>query len=173
MAAIGETRHIGGEGAGALEADAELRGDTHRDERHLCDLANRHRAVSAGDREGAVGKGDVGGVGLHEMGRETLAALDDLVRGGAQRAAADHHAARGVGAATDCDLVGVGLREMDLLFGHAEPVGDHLRIARLVPLAVRQRAGDDRQFTRRVEAQFHALVEDAGIVDIVGDAAAA
>jgi len=89
----------------------------------ICDLADRHRAVGAGDREGAVGKGDVGGVGLHEMRRKALAAFDDLVGRGARRAAADHHAARGVSAAADRDLVGVGLREMDLVEGHAEPVG--------------------------------------------------
>ncbi len=76
VAAIGETRHIGGESAGALQADAERRGQAHRDERHLRHLANRHRAVGAGDREGAVGKGDVGSVGLHEMRRKALAALE-------------------------------------------------------------------------------------------------
>ena len=62
---------------------------------------------------------------------------------------------------------------MDLVLGHAEPVRGHLRIGRLVPLPVRQGAGDDRQFARGVEAQFHPLVEDAGIVDIIDDAAAA
>src|SRR5271165_3835032 len=82
-------------------------------------------------------KGDVGGVRLHEMGGKALAALDDLVGGGAQCAAADHHAARGVGAAADRDLVGVGLFEMDLVLGHAAPVGDHLSIAGLVPLPMR------------------------------------
>src|SRR5205807_8898407 len=97
----------------------------------------------------------------------------DLVGGGAQGAAADHHAARGIGAAADCDLVGVGLRQMDLVLRDAEPVGDHLRIARLVPLPVRQGAGDDRHFTTGIEAQFHALIEDAGIVDVVDDPSAA
>jgi hypothetical protein len=48
---------------------------------------------------------------------------------------------------------------MDLVLRHAEPVGDHLRIARLVPLPVRQGA-DDCHFATGVEAQFHALVED-------------
>ena len=32
---------------------------------------DRHRPVGAGDCEGAVGKGDVGGIGLHEMRRKT------------------------------------------------------------------------------------------------------
>ena len=111
--------------------------------------------------------------GLHEMRGEALAALDHLVGRGAQRAAADHHAARGIGAAADRDLVGIGLRQMDLVLGHAEPVGDHLGIGRLVPLAVRQGAGEDRQLARWVEAHLHALVEDAGIVDVIDDAAAA
>ena len=38
---------------------------------------------------------------------------------------------------------------------------------------MRQRAGDDRDFAIGVETQFHALVEDAGIVDVVDDATAA
>ena len=101
--------------------------------------------VGAGDCEGAVGKGDVGGIGFHEVRRKALAALDDLIGCSAQGAAADHHAARGIGTAADRDLVGIGLGEMDLVFRHTEPVGDHLRIARLVPLPVRQGAGDDRQ----------------------------
>ena len=107
------------------------------------------------------------------MRGKALAALDDLVGRGAQCAAADHHAARGIGAAADRDLVGVGLRQMDFVFRHAEPVGDHLGIGGLVPLPMRQGAGEDRHFARWVEAQFHALVEDAGIVDIVDDAAPA
>jgi hypothetical protein len=31
------------------------------------------------------------------------------------------------------DLVGLGLRQVDLVLRHAEPVGDHLRITRRVP----------------------------------------
>jgi hypothetical protein len=83
---------------------------------------------SVPDGKGAVGKGDLGGVGLYETRREALVARDDLVGCGAQGAPADHHAARGIGAAADRDLVGVGLRQMDLVLGHAEPVGDHLRM---------------------------------------------
>jgi hypothetical protein len=136
MAAVRKARQIRREAAGALQADPELRRQAHRDERHLRHLQDRHRPVGAGDREGAVGKGDVGGVGLHEMRGKALAALDDLVGRGAQCAAADHHAARGISAAADRDLICVGLQEMDLIEGHAEPVGGHLRIARLVPLPV-------------------------------------
>jgi len=106
------------------------------------------------------------------MGGNAFAAFDHLVSGGAQCAAADHHAARSIGAAADRDVVGVGLRQMDLVLRDAEPVGDHLRIGRLVSLPMRQSAGENRQFAARVEAQFHALVEDTGIVDVVGDAAA-
>src|SRR5438552_1570708 len=47
------------------------------------------------------------------------------------------------------------ITQMDLVLRHAEPVGDHLRIARLVPLPVRQGA-DDCHFATGVEAQFHA-----------------
>src|SRR2546430_9342317 len=44
---------------------------------------------------------------------------------------------------------------------------DALPICRLVALAVRQRAGEDRQLAVGVEAQLHALVEDAGVVDVI------
>ena len=64
-----------------------------------------------------IGEGDVGGVGLHEMRGKALASLDHLVGGGAQRAATHHHAARGIGAAADGDLVGIRLGKVDLSAG--------------------------------------------------------
>src|SRR5215469_4998633 len=92
------------------------------------------------------------------MRGEALAALDDLIGRRAQGVAAHHHAARAIGAAADRDLVGIGLGKADLLSRYAEPLRYHLGIGGLVALAVRQRAGEDRQLARRIEAQFHALV---------------
>jgi hypothetical protein len=46
---------------------------------------------------------------------KALAAIDDLF--GAQGTAADHHAAPGIGAAADRNLVGVGLCQMELVLG--------------------------------------------------------
>jgi hypothetical protein len=36
-----------------------------------------------------------------------------------------------ISAAADRDLVGIGLRQMDLVLGEPRPVADHLRIVRL------------------------------------------
>jgi hypothetical protein len=69
--------------------------------------------------------GDIGSVGFHEMGRKALAARDDLVGRGAQGTAADHHAARRISAAAERDIVSVGLRQMDLVLGHAELIRDY------------------------------------------------
>ena len=68
--------------------------------RSRCARGGGDRQVGAGDREIAAGKGDVGS--------------------GAQRAAADHHAAKGISAAADRNLVCVGLRQTDLILRHAE-----------------------------------------------------
>jgi hypothetical protein len=50
--------------AGTLRAYAELGRQTGRDERHLRDLSDRHRAIGAGDRKLAVGEGYAGGATL-------------------------------------------------------------------------------------------------------------
>jgi hypothetical protein len=46
-----------------------------------------------GDSKATIGKDDISSINFHEMCREALAAVDDLVGCGAQRASADHHAA--------------------------------------------------------------------------------
>jgi len=62
--------------------------------------------------------------------------------------------------------------QMDLVLGYAEPVGEpSAHSSSRAPAHADRVAGKDRDFTTGVEAQFHALIEDAGIVDIVDDAA--
>src|SRR5438045_3518789 len=77
-----------------------------------------------------------------------------------------------VGAAAERDRVGVTLHEAYVLERNAQPVGDELRVGRGVSLPVRMRPGDDRHHAARVEAQLHALVEDAGILEVVDERAA-
>ena len=90
-----------------------------------------------------------------------------------ERVAADQRAARGIGAAPDRHLAGIALDEADGLERHAEPFVHQLGIDRRVSLAVRMRAGDDGDRAARIEAQIHALVEDAALLDVVGHGAAA
>ena len=106
-------------------------------------------------------------------GGELLALLDHLVGGELKRIAADHHAARAVGAAADRDLRGVALHIADLLERHAEDFMGELREHRGVALAVRMGAAVDRQRAGRIELHVHAVVEDAAELDLEADRAAA
>ncbi len=173
VAPVRETGDLGRERADALEPDAELAGNMDRHERHLRDLLEGHFLVGAGDHELAVRELDVGGVGFHEVGRELLAALDHLVGRGAERAAADHHRAGGISAASDRHLVRVGLGKAHILDRDVEPFGEHLGEGCLVALAVGQHARHDRDRPAGIEADLHSLVEDAGVVHVIDDAAAA
>ena len=97
--------------------------------------------------------------------------LPDLVERHHQRRAADRQPAaahravalRGVGrvAVVDDDLVEVG----------AEVVGDDLGEGRLLPLAVRRDAGEDRDLAARLDAHGRALARpEAADLDVGGEA---
>ena len=90
-----------------------------------------------------------------------------------QRVAADQRRARGIGAAADRDLSGIALDVADGLERHAQPFMHELREHRGMSLPVRMGAGDDRHRAARIEAQIHAVVEDAALLDIEGHGAAA
>src|SRR5438105_3760011 len=107
------------------------------------------------------------------MRRHRLRLLDDGVGGTLERRAAEHRAARSVRPAPERDGVGIALHEAHVLERHAEPVGDELRIRRGMALPVRVRAGDDGHHAARVETELHALVEDAGVLEVVDKRATA
>ena len=116
---------------------------------------------------------DVAGIGFHHIGGELLALFDDGIGRRLERIAADHHAARTIGAAADRDLRGVALHIADRFEGHAEQFVGELGEHRGVALAVRMGAGEDRERAARIEAQVHALVEDAAELDVEAHRAAA
>ena len=77
--------------------------------------------VGAGDREHAVGKLDIAGRGLEQMGGDQLGLGDDLVGGAVERRAADRDRARAEGAGALRYFAGVALHDLDALDRHAEP----------------------------------------------------
>src|SRR5262249_38689058 len=112
-------------------------------------------------------------VRLHHGGGDRLRFVDDAVRGALERAAADHRAARPVGAAPEADLRGVALHVADFFERHAEPFMHALRKDGRVPLPVRVRAAEDGDGSARIEADVHAIIEDAAELYVVADRAAA
>ena len=114
-------------------------------------------------RELAVLELDVGLGRLHQVGRDLLALVDDLLAGVDHRLAADRQRARAVGAHADRGLVGVAVDDVDVLVGHAQLLGDHLREGRLVALAVAVGAGHHLHLAGVGEADLGALPQaDAG-----------
>ena len=105
-------------------------------QRHLGD---RGALVGALDGEPAVGELEVVDARLEQVRRQRLGLLDDLVGGQHQRLAADHQGPRAVGVQALVRDLGVAVQDLDVLEGHAEPVGDDLAERRLVALAVRAR----------------------------------
>jgi hypothetical protein len=102
-----------------------------------------------------------------------LRLLDDAVGRSPERRTAEHRAARGVRAAAERHRVGVALDKADVLERNAEPVGHELRVGGGVPLAVAVRAGHDRHHAARIEAQLHALIEHARVLQVIDEGAAA
>ena len=173
MAAVRVVRRLRRECAGGFETELELRRQHHRTMQGHRDRGERQRAIGADDAEAAVLEFDVAGRGLHHHCRHRLGLLDDGIGGAFERIAADMHAARPISAASDRHFVGVALDEADGVDRHAEPLVHHLRIDGLVALAMRMRAGNDRDGAARIEAEHHLLVEHRGLFQEIADAAAA
>ena len=96
-------------------------------------------------------------------------------RSGRRRALRDHgagvaHRAAGMRAAADLTMSVSPVMMLTRLERHAEPVGDHLREARLVALAARQRADHDVDAAVRLHRDLGALARraDRGL-DVVGE----
>src|SRR5581483_5007242 len=104
--------------------------------------------------------------GLHHGGGALLTLPDHGVGGAFQRAAADHGAARAVGAAADRHLRGVALHVPNLLERNAEPFVGQLRKYGGVALAVRMGAAIDGERAGWIEAHLHAVVEDTAELDV-------
>ena len=91
---------------------------------------------------------------LHQM-RRGLLALGDHERGGFDdRRAGRRDRARAAGAVAEADEVAVVLLQRDLLEGHAELAGEHLRERRGVALAVIERAGGQLHRAVRLEGDL-------------------
>ena len=107
------------------------------------------------------------------MGGDALSPLDDPVGRGAERRAADRRGARAEAAAAERDLVGVALDHADPLERQAEPVVQHLRVHRLVALAVGEGARHDGRVAGRIEADLHPVGDRRAHLDVETEPAAA
>src|SRR5262249_1669514 len=87
--------------------------------------------------------------------------------------ASDDRAAGAIGAAADRYLGGVALHIADVFERDVEPLVHQLREHRRVPLAVRMRSGQHGERSAGIEAQIHAVVEDAAELDVVAHRPAA
>ena len=150
-----------------------MRRQHHRAIERLGHFGERQSAIGTDDAEGAVLEFKVAGGGFQNRGRHRLGLFDDSVGGAFEGVAADMHAARAVSAAAHRHRVGVALDIANVVKRHAEPLADHLHIDGLMALAVRMRAGENRQHAARIEAQHHAIVEHRRLFQKIADAAAA
>ena len=130
-------RHVGGEG----------------------DRADGGGLVGPLHGEVAVREGDVGLRRLHQVRCDLPALLDDLFAGADDGGAAHREGAGAVGAHAEGNLARVAMHDLDVLEGHAELVGDHLREGGLMALAVGVAAGQHAHRAGRVEADHGGLVE--------------
>ena len=126
---------------GLLEARLDVgRQLVRRDVRSAGDLGHRHRLVGrAAHLELAVGQLDVLGRGLQQRGADLLGLVLHLLGGAAHRLAAHGERTRAVRAPAERALVRVAVQDVDVLGVDPEAVGDDLREAGVVALAVRER----------------------------------
>ena len=117
---------------------------------------------------------DVGVGGLEEPGRDAGSAGDDLVGGPRHHNRAEAHRAAGARSPTDGHAVGVPGDEAHLLEIDAQPLGQDLGEARLMPLAGRQCAEDELDPPLGVHGDLRALARRPAVqLDVVGEADAA
>ncbi len=174
VAAVREVAGARAVGRGLVQAGLHAGRQLVELERGLRHLVDAEAAVGAGDGEAAVLELHVGFRRLQHVGGELLALGDDLFADQHDGAAAHSGRARAAGAHAERDRVGVALDELDPVGIDAEPVDQHLRLDRVVALAVRDRAGDERHAAERIEADFRGLDgRVGGLLDGVGDADAA
>ena len=174
MAAIREgARH-----AGHHHGDVERRRQVGRQGEPATQLRRQRHdvdaAIGAGDAEAAAGEFDIGRGGFQHMGGDPRAFGDHRVAGDGDGIAAIHRRARAAGAATDQHFVGITLHQPDLFERHAQLIHQHLGKRRPVPLAVIQRAGNDRHRPIRLEADAtHLVIGRRGDFQVLPDPAPA
>ena len=137
-------------------------------------VLQRDCAIGVDHAERPVDEFDVVLSRLHRMRRELARLGDDLVGGNRRGTAAEHGGARGVGTATVGGEIGVGVRHTDVGLVETKAVAQQDLVHRLVPLAVRDRAGDHRDRAAGIEPHHHRLaLRLRGLLDDIGKADAA
>jgi len=103
----------------------------------------------------------VGLGGFKQMGGDLAPLGDDLVHRLEDRGAADGERARAVGAHAIGDLGGVAVHDLDVVDGHAQTIGHHLRERRLMALPVGLRSRDDLDRSGRLHRYRYAFARRA------------
>src|SRR5256885_2594159 len=143
-----------------FEAGLETLRHVVREVRHQRDVAEALGAIGrALDEELPALVGDVLLLGLEEVRGDLARLLLHFLRAEVDGGAADRSAAGAVAAHAEGHLAGVAMHDLDVVHGELQFVGGDLREGRLVPLAVRVRAGEDGDLAGRVHADVGALVE--------------
>src|SRR6516162_9802368 len=174
VAAVGEVLHRRGIGRGRDQTHVHALGKPRRLHRLLRDVLDGQRAIGLGAGEHAVGKVDIGGVEVEEMGGDRFGLGGDPLGGGVDCRSTDGRRARAAGALADEHLIGVALDVVDLVRVEPEPVARDLLEDRLVALALGDAAGEQRDRAGFVEPDLGALEALRGrALDGVGEADAA
>ena len=174
MAAVREVLLLAAEGGAGDQAEIHPLGQVFRVQRLPRDFADRQPAVGARCGEEAILELDLVTVGAEDGSGDGLRFGDDLLGREMNRRPAERRRTRAAGAFADRHLVGVALHVMHLIGMDAEPVAEQLLVDRFVPLALGDRARQQRYGAGAVEADFRRL-EPArrGALDRVRDAEAA
>jgi hypothetical protein len=142
--------------------------------RERCQVEESDAAVGAFHREPAARELDVGCRRLEFLGGEPPAFLDDLLARSVDHHRAHPHRAARVRSAADRRNVGIARQQAHRAHVDAEPFGDELREARLVPLAGRDRAKDHIHAAVLADIDLCTLARRARIeLDVVAHADAA
>ena len=148
------------EEADRLQPRLEPFGQVVREVRHQRDVEERFAAIGrAFDEELSALVRHVLLVGLEQVRGDLLRLLLDLLGRHVDRRCADGTAAAAVAAHPERHLAGVAVDDVDVVDRNLQFVGDDLRERRLVALAVRMRAGEDRHLPGRMDADVRALVQ--------------
>src|SRR4029078_8169949 len=118
VAAVGEIWRLRARRAARVQPYAELLRQADGAVEGFRHVHHAHAAVRTRNLEPAFLERQVLRRDFEQMRGEQLRLFDDDVPRHPQRAAAEHHAARSVGAAPDLYLVGIALHVADALEGH-------------------------------------------------------
>ena len=125
------------------------------------DLAERHAAVGAADRELARGEFDILLASFEQIARDLSAFADDFADRLGDGGATDRGRTRSVSTETEGAARSVAMDDFDDIARYTKHVADDLGENRLMALAVIMRAGEDGDVAGRIDADRRAFEKPA------------